>query len=149
MNYLKKKIEDAGIDVYDTPKVVGTYLVANKILYGSMLFLCYKRQPLFRFCKRFGVEKMILDKFPRVYTRGKNYYNKKVTSLSESKIYNKTITFIGLNPKKTINTVFEASLMYKLCLPLSFPLLMYVSMHPYRKLESQLDRKLDHNLEKK
>lgn len=147
MNYLKKKIENSGIDVYDTPKVIGTYLIVNKILYGSMLVLCYRRHSFYNFCKKYGVEKIFMNKFPKIYMRCKNYYNKKVISLSNNKIYNKATTFIGLNPKNTINTIFETGVLYKLCLPVSFPTLMYVSMYPYRKEKKKLKLKLNNSNE--
>jgi hypothetical protein len=133
MNYIKKKLEATGIDVYDTPKVIGTYLLANKILYGSMFVLCYRHHVLYNLCKRYRVESFLMNKFPKAYARGKQYYIKKVDSVSKSKIYNKTTKFFGLNPKNTLNTILETSLLYKLSLPITFFPMLWLSAYPYRK----------------
>lgn len=138
IHFIKEKLERSGIDVYDTPKVLVTYGLLNKVLYGGLVVLCYKRQPFFRFCKRYNVERMITNKFPKIYAKSKKYYTKKVNKISKSKFYSSVTRFFGLDPKKTINGVAEASILYKLLLPISFPVLLYGSMYPYRKTPSSI-----------
>lgn len=148
MSFIKRKLEEAGLDVYDTPKVIARYLVANKILYVGLITLCYKRKPLFTFCKKYGVEGMLTNRFPKVYTYGKKYYNNKVNKISKSKFYGGVTKFIGLNPKTTIHSILEASLMYKLALPISFPLLMYGSAYPYLKQARAKEKELNESKQK-
>jgi hypothetical protein len=129
----KKKIEDKGINPLDVVKVLATFKVLNFAIYGGMIALCYKKHPLIGLSNRYQLEKKLATQFPKVYARGTEFAARQITKLSQNTMYRKAVTKFNLSPTNLTKSTVEASIMFKLLIPVVFPLSFYTSVKMFKK----------------
>lgn len=106
-------------------KTVVLWKLSNWVLYAGMIGLTHRYHPMIALDQRFMLQSRLASNFPRVFSYGKQMYNKTVTRISQNSWYNSFCQKVGLNPDNTVRTIAEASVLFKSMLPVTFPITWY------------------------
>jgi hypothetical protein len=131
--HMKQKLQDKGIVLSNVPIVLITFKVINFVIYGGMLALCYKKHPLINLSNKYKLEQTLLTKYPQFHARSSKFITNSIEKISKNQWYAKFVNKCNLNPENTIKSTVEASVLYKLCLPVIFPLSFYGSFKLFEK----------------
>jgi hypothetical protein len=111
--------------------------VINMAVYAGMIGYCYKRHPLQVLDRRFLLQQRLQTKWPTIFAYGHQMYTRTTQICVNNQWFQKTMQRFKLEPRNTIETIAEASILYKCGLPVILP----VSFLAAAKLTSSFNRK--------
>ncbi len=129
-------IERYGIEKKDIPKTIILFKIISTTSYIGTFVLCYKYKPITRILKSsYGIKfnNYIIYKYPKIYNKIITTKEKLIIKIKNGKYIKKIPELMGMETEKFTNAFIENFFLYKLTLPLSLPVYIYLSIMYYKK----------------
>lgn len=125
---MRHLLEQYGIEPLDIPKGLLLFKGMAWTTWALTLPICYKYQPLRRLIAR-PQTRAFLDRIhPNMYSRGSTWVTTKLNRLSASLYFQRFTNHFGLCPTATAYALCENMVLFKMLLPVTIPLHMYLTI---------------------
>lgn len=128
---IKAYLKSHGLRAKDIPKGFVVFNVLGVITYGTTIALCYRYRPIHSlFQHPVGKELMnrIQRSYPQWYSQSITLFDTQATALANSKLVTTTANKLTLDPKKLTMAFTENLIVYKVSLPITIPLNIWLTI---------------------